>query len=81
MSTITKPSITPRAKAIAEGLVRTGRAAKFQVSGKYVRADGIGTAIYWVTSDGTRVLRGDVPHTADELQAGFVEKMVRAGSE
>jgi len=80
MSTITKPSITPRAKAIAEGLVRSGRATKFQVSGGFVRADGIGTAIYWVTSDGTRVLRGDVPHSADELQTGFVEKMFVAGS-
>jgi hypothetical protein len=73
-------TIAPRAKAIVTGLVRTGRATKFQVVGEFVRADGIGTAIYWVTSDGTRVLRGDVPHSADELQAGFIEKMLRAGS-
>jgi hypothetical protein len=78
MSTITKPSA--RAKAIATGLVRTGRATKFQVVGEFVRADGIGTAIYWVTSDGTRVLRGVLPDTAEELQSGFIEKMLVAGS-
>jgi hypothetical protein len=36
MSTI----MSPRAKAIAEGLVRSGRAAKFEVAGGFVRADG-----------------------------------------
>ena len=79
VSTTTKPS--PRAKAIATGLVRSGRAAKFQVSGGFVRADGIGSAIYWITGDGTRVLRGDTVDNADELQPGFIEAMTRAGSE
>jgi hypothetical protein len=46
----------------------------------FVRADGIGTAIYWITSDGARVLRGPLPDTADELQGGFIKKMLRTGS-
>jgi hypothetical protein len=72
-------SIMPRAKAIAEGLVRTGRATKFQVVGGFVRADGVGLT-YRVSDDGARVLRGLLPDTADELQLGFIDKMVRAGS-
>jgi len=61
-------------------LVRTGRATKFQVVGEFVRADGIGTAIYWIAGDGSRVLRGDGLDSADELQIGFIDRMVRAGS-
>jgi len=73
-----KPS--PRAQAIAVGLARTGRAAKFRGFAGFVRAEG-GGAIYWISGDGTRVLRGDTIDSADELQRGFLEAMVKAGSE
>jgi hypothetical protein len=76
MSTI----VSQRAKAIAEGLVRSGRAAKFRVAAGFVRANG-GGAIYWISADGTRVLRGDAVDSADELQPGFLQAMVRAGSD
>ena len=73
-----KPS--PRAKAIAAGLVRTGRAAKSRAAAGFIRADG-GDATYWISGDGARVLRGDVVDTADELQRGFIEAMARAGAD
>jgi hypothetical protein len=73
-----KPS--PRAQAIAAGLVRTGRAAKSRAAGNFIRADGAGPT-YWISRDGARVLRGDVIDTADELQRGFIEAMARASSE
>jgi hypothetical protein len=75
---IEKPS--PRAQAIAAGLVRTGRAAKSRALGNFIRADG-GSAVYWISRDGARVLRGEVADTADELQRGFIEAMARAGAE
>jgi hypothetical protein len=71
---------SPRAQAIAAGLVRTGRATNLRVTGNFVRADGLG-ATYWVRTDGTGVLRGHMIGGADELQTGFIEAMVRAGSE
>jgi hypothetical protein len=73
-----KPS--PRAKAIAVGLVRTGRAAKCRAAAGFVRVDG-GEATYWVSNDGARVLRGDMIDSAMELQRGFIEAMARAGAE
>jgi hypothetical protein len=73
---IEKPS--PRAQAIAAGLVRSGRAARSRVAGNFIRADG-GGAVYWVSRDGGRLLRGDVVDSADELQRGFIEAMARAG--
>ena len=78
MSRSTKPS--PRAQAIAAGLVRTGRAAQFRAAGAFIRADG-GSATSWISNDGARVLRGDVADSADELQPGFIDAMARAGSE
>jgi hypothetical protein len=71
---------TPRAQAIVAGLVRAGHATNCRVFGNFVRADGVG-ATYWVSNDGTHVLRGDTISGADELQRGFLEAMVRAGSE
>jgi hypothetical protein len=72
-----KPS--PRAQAIAAGLIRTGRAAKSRAAAGFIRADG-GDATYWVSDDGARLLRGDAVDTADELQPGFAAAMARAGS-
>jgi hypothetical protein len=70
---------SPRAQAIAAGLVRAGRATNYRVFGNFVRADGAG-ATYWVSNDGMRVLRGDTIGGADEMQPGFLEAMARAGA-
>jgi hypothetical protein len=71
---------SPCARAIVAGLVRAGRATHYRVFGNFVRADGVG-ATYWVSNDGTRVLRGDTIGSADELQPGFLEAMARVSSE
>jgi hypothetical protein len=78
VSRSTKPS--PRAEAIAAGLVRTGRAANYWATAGFIRADG-GGPTYWISDDGTRILRGDLVDGADELQRGFLEAMALAGSE
>jgi hypothetical protein len=68
-----------KALAIAEGLVRTGRASgPVQVRG-FLRVDAANGEPYWVSDDGTQILRGADPETADELQPGFVNAMARAG--
>lgn len=72
---------SPRAWAIAAGLVRTQRAAKYEVTKGYIRADGVGAQRYWISDDGQRVLRGTIIPIADELQGGFIEAMARAGKE
>jgi hypothetical protein len=64
-----KPS--PRAQAIATGLVRTGRAAKHRAAAGFIRADGIGPTC-WVSADGARVLRGDVIALPTNCSAGSV---------
>jgi hypothetical protein len=58
--------------------VRTGRASATAPLADS-SGDG-GGSTYWVSDDGTRVLRGDVAESADELQRGFLDAMVRAGS-
>ena len=72
---------SPRALAVAEGLVRTGRGAERRRAGKYLRLTAAAGGFYWVTIDGSRLLRGDDLDSADELQAPFVEAMVRAGTQ
>jgi hypothetical protein len=73
----TSKSPSPRAWAIAEGLVRTRRATKYDAIEGYIRADG-GAQRYWISDDGKRVLRGTIIPTAEELQDGFIEAMARA---
>jgi hypothetical protein len=51
------PSV--RALAIAAGLVRTGRAATYQFADSFICAEGGAGGRYWISDDGTRVLRGD----------------------
>jgi hypothetical protein len=70
-----------RAWAIAVGLVRTGRAAKYEATEGFIRAEGVGPTRYWISDDGARLLRGRIVASADELQDGFVEAMARAGKE
>lgn len=53
-----------RALAIAEGLIRTGRASGAETDGGYLRV---------------RAAAGGLRQQADELQPGFVNAMARAG--
>jgi hypothetical protein len=73
------PSI--RAKRIAQGLMRTGRAIDVMATtrnGFICLRSAIG-GFYWVANDGKRLLRGDDMKGADILQGGFISAMERAG--
>lgn len=72
---------SPRAWAIAAGLVRTRRATQYDVTIGYIRADGVDGQRYWISDDGHRVFKGTTIAIADELQGGFIEAMSRAGKE
>ena len=71
---------SPRAWTIANGLVRTGRATNPKRIDGFIWLFSAHGERYWVSYDGQRVLRGRDLQTADELQAGFIETMVRAGA-
>jgi hypothetical protein len=75
-----EPPLSPRAKAIAEGLIRTDRAAKHGVFDRgMLRIECLGGGFYWIALNGSRLLRGARLPTADELQPKFIEAMERAG--
>jgi hypothetical protein len=73
-------ALSARAKAIAEGLIRTDRAGKH---GKYdqgmLRLERRGGGFYWIALNGSRLLRGAQLPTADELQPRFTEAKEMAG--
>lgn len=69
-----------RALAIARGLVRSARAKDGRPSGGYLHLAGLKGDDYWISFDGQRVLRGPELDLADELQPGFVDSMLRAGT-
>jgi hypothetical protein len=74
MATATAPTeqlISSRAKAIAQGLIRTDRAG--------LRLECLTGGFYWIALNGSRVLRGARLPTAEELQPKFIEAMARAG--
>jgi hypothetical protein len=76
----TDPTISARAKAIANGLIRTGRASEGRAARGHLRLRAERTgSFYWITADGSRLLRGDELDSAEELQASFVQAMVQAG--
>ncbi len=77
MGAVEKPSM--RAAAIANGLMRTGRAANPLHTCGFICLHTAGAHRYWVSFDGQRVLRGRDLADADELQDGFIEAMIRAG--
>jgi len=70
---------TWRAEAIANGLIRTRRAANAQPLDGFIRLKAKGGGFYWVSFDGFRLLRGEAFWDADELQPKFVEAMERSG--
>ena len=78
--TPTEPSISPRAKAIAEGLIRTDRAGKHGVYDQgMLRLERRGGGFYWIALNGSRLFRGVRLPTADELQPRFMDAMEQAG--
>jgi hypothetical protein len=81
VTTPTGLPISPRAKAIAEGLIRTRRARHSGVLDQgMIRLEGMIGGYYWISFDGSRVLRGaDVWEDAEELQPKFIDAMERAG--
>ncbi len=70
----------PGALAIADGLTRTGRASDVEYHPPYLRIRASHGGYYWVSFDGTKVLRGWHLGDVEELQAGFVEAMEREGA-
>jgi len=75
-----EPVMSERAAAIARGLVRTERAAKGIGSDQgMLRLQCLSGGFYWISPDGSDVLRGSTLVAADELQAKFRDAMERAG--
>ena len=72
--------ISPRAKAIADGLIRTDRAWKHGVYDHgMLRLERRSGGFYWIALNGSRVLRGNALLNADELQPNFTDAMQSAG--
>jgi hypothetical protein len=75
-----EPVMSERATSIARGLVRTGRAAKgIGTDEGMMRLQCLSGGFYWISLDGSEVLRGSTLEAADELQAKFRDAMERAG--
>ena len=71
-----------RARAIAVGLVRTGRAYEPRTIDTYIRLRaraGKAGRFYWVAVDGGELLRGDALDMAEELQQTFADAMANTG--
>jgi len=72
--------ISARAKAIANGLVRTGRATGHRLTHGHIQLHATrGESFYWIAADGSRLLRGDELDDAQELQPNFVQVMAQVG--
>ena len=79
-TTPTAPPISPRAKAIAEGLIRTKRAGLHGVIDRgMLKLECTKGGYYWISLDGARVVRGKSIFESDELQPKFCDAMERAG--
>ena len=72
--------ISSRARAIAEGLIRTDRAGRHGVIDRgMLKLECTKGGYYWISLNGSRLLRGTGPQGASELQATFLDAMERAG--
>ena len=71
--------LSPRAKQIAEGLVRTGRASDARLFRTWLQLRATAGNFYWIALDGSALLRGDTFDGAEELQPSFADAMARAG--
>jgi hypothetical protein len=75
-----EPTLSARAKAIAEGLIRTKRAGRHGVIDQGIlKLECTKGGYYWISLDGGRVLRGAKLFEAEELQPKFIDAMERAG--
>ena len=74
-----KPEVSDRARAIIEGLARTGRGSDPRVVRSHVRLRARIGGFYWIRLDGSRLLRGHDVDDAEPLQESFTETMARAG--
>lgn len=78
--------LSPRAQAIARGLLISGRIlppgrGRASIDRGMLRLDGDGARnIYWLACDGSSLSRGEVGDI-DELQPGFVDMLARIGGE
>jgi hypothetical protein len=83
MLTLSDQSISVRAEAIAEGLLRSGRAEPpvQRISGnlRLHCITGDPRHYYLIPGDGSFVLRGEALLTVEELPKSFVEAMIRVG--
>ena len=81
-TTPTEPVIFGRARAIAEGLFRTRRAGRHGVVDRgmvRLRLKCKKGGYYWISLDGSRVVRGARLPTSEELQPKFIGAMERPG--
>ena len=72
--------LSPRAKQIAEGLVRTGRASDARLFRTWLQLRATAGNFYWIALDGSALLRGATFDGAEELQQRFSDAMARAGA-
>jgi hypothetical protein len=79
-TTPTDPTVSARAKAIAEGLIRTERAGhKGVLEQGMLKLKCRKGGYYWISLDGSRILSGTQVFDAEELQPKFRDAMERAG--
>jgi hypothetical protein len=72
-------AVSARARAIASGLVRTARAAPgSKLDRGLLRLACFAGGFYWISLDGSRMLRGIQLFDAEELQPKFIDAMERA---
>jgi hypothetical protein len=73
-------AISTRARAIAEGLIRTRRAGYSGVIDRdMLKLECLSGGFYWISLNGSRLLRGARLPTAEDLQPKFIDAMERAG--
>jgi hypothetical protein len=65
--------LSPRAKQIAEGLVRTGRASDARLFRTWLQLRATAGNFYWIAMNGSALLRGDTFDGAEELQPSFAD--------
>jgi hypothetical protein len=80
LMTQAESAISARARAVAEGLIRTKRARHSGVLDQgMLKLECMSGGFYWVSLDGQRLLRGDnIWEEAEELQPKFADAMERA---
>ena len=77
---IKHPVPNARARAVAQGLIGTGRASAMRSVGGFIHVRAVTGPDYWVSHLGDALLRGEAPETAEEMQPGFLNAMARAGA-